>query len=748
MLSRKALIVLAAAPLAALGWFALQGSEAPDGPLLSGGTSATEAADVGEPDLQELGLDETRVAAGGVPRPEASDAPAVPAAHDGLLTGVVLSATSGAPLAGARVVVTRRVHAEFRIPDMNEREAREEVTEGTTDGTGRFELPVPTAVPLDLEARAAGHALARRSHVFAGEDLVLQLAEAAILEGTLTRATDGAPVEGALILGRDDRRLELCRARTGLAGEFLFEDLPPGLVTLQITPEDAAVPPDQRVELRSGVRTRVDLALDPGVRIHGVVTDASGSPIPGAEVGLGGSFKRSGTTNLEGEYELVGVGGVRRRDLTDLRARAEGYGGERAKLPFSELSADTRVDFVLRAGRVATGRVVDPEGAPLEGVYVAGSGSKKAEGVFRTDWVSAVTGADGRFTLTSLHPLVDHQLFLKQDGRGTRVYDFPLNEAELEQIDLGDLVLHPGGRIEGTLTTASGVPIPEHSVKLRGSNGDLGRFRPDGEGIPNTWVTNVRESRTDADGRFHFDDVPGGTMKVTAAVRGQPSANDEQTVELAEGQRVDGVTLRLELGTPITGVVLTPDRSPATGVFVQVAGGPDAPRIRARSGADGRFELLGVTEAMGEVELFTIVASYNWYHPDARLGASPTARARVGDSDVELVLQELVSLTGRVEDPAGAPVAGAQVLAYRAGAPQLKDNALMAARTDEAGTFRLDLPEQGEVDLVAKFPIPPGAPAPEPEPGSEAAPAPAVLEPAVLEFVSSDAEGVVLRFER
>ena len=56
----------------------------------------------------------------------------------------------------------------------------------------------------------------------------------------------------------------------------------------------------------------------------------------------------------------------------------------------------------------------------------------------------------------------------------------------------------------------------------------------------------------------------------------------------------------------------------------------------------------------------------------------------------------------------------------------------------------------GEVDLVAKFPIPPGAPAPEPEPepGSEAAPAPAVLEPAVLEFVSSDAEGVVLRFER
>jgi protocatechuate 3,4-dioxygenase beta subunit len=487
----------------------------------------------------------------------------------------------------------------------------------------------------------------------------------------------------------------------------------------------------------------VDLALDPGVRIHGFVKDPSGSPIPGAEVGLGGSFKRSATTNLEGEYELVGVGGVRRRDLSDLRARAEGYGGERAKLPFAELVADTRVDFVLRAGRVATGRVVDPEGTPLEGVYVAGSGTTKAEGVSRTDWVSVLTGADGRFALTSLHPLVDHQLFLKKGGHGTRIYDFPADEADRERVDVGDLVLHPGGRIEGTLTTASGVPIPEHSVKLRGANDDLGRFRPDGEGIPNTWVTTVRESRTDADGRFHFDDVPGGTMRVTAAVQGQPSANDERTVELAEGQQVDGVTLRLELGTPITGVVLTPDRSPATGVFVQVAGGPDTPRIRARSGAGGRFELLGVTEATGEVELFTIVASYNWYHPDARLGASPTARARAGDSDVELVLQELVSLSGRVEDAEGAPVVGAQVLAYRSGAPQRKDNALMAARTDEAGAFRLDLPEQGEVDLVAKSPIPPGAPAAEPGSGSEAAP-----EPAVLEFVASDAEGVVLRFER
>ncbi len=71
----------------------------------------------------------------------------------------------------------------------------------------------------------------------------------------------------------------------------------------------------------------------------------------------------------------------------------------------------------------------------------------------------------------------------------------------------------------------------------------------------------------------------------------------------------------------------------------------------------------------------------------------------------------------------------------------------MAARTDEAGAFRLDLPEQGEVDLVAKLPTPPDAPAATPESTVEDI-VEGTPEPATLEFVASDAEGVVLRFER
>ena len=273
---------------------------------------------------------------------------------------------------------------------MSEREARGAITEVVTDDAGRFEIAVPTALPLDLEVRAAGHASNQRPYVFAGEDLVLWLVAAASLEGTLTRATDSAPVENALIVGQDDRRVEVCRAR-GARRRLPLRGPP-------VRTDHAA---DHAWGRRRaavsqgrgrGGHARGWIVLDPGVRIHGVVTDPNGRPIAGAEVGLGGSFKRSTTTDVEGVRDARG----RRRaapDLTDLRARAEGTGATREA---ALRRADRGHARGLRPppGPGRTGRVLDPKGTPLEGVYVGASGTKKAEGVSKTDWVSTTTDAE------------------------------------------------------------------------------------------------------------------------------------------------------------------------------------------------------------------------------------------------------------------------------------------------------------------------------------------------------------------
>lgn len=658
---------------------------------------------------------------------DASEQQPTVADRSGLLRGRIVSDATGAPVAGATVVITRRALSEFRLPDTDERNAHHQVAQTVTDAEGRFEVAVPTAVPLDVAGSATGHATARRDHVFAGDDIELRLARAAILTGTLTLASDGSPVVGALVLGRDARQVEQCRAATDADGRFHFNDLQPGLLTVEITPRDAAVPPSKRVELRAGERRRLDLALAAGVRIHGVVSDVHGQPIAGAEVGLGASFQRAVRTDVQGHYEVAGIGGASRRDLGDLRARANGFGGERKNLA-AQPPESTRIDFVLQRARIATGRVVDAEGEPIAGVYVAGVGSKTVAEESRSDWESTTTAPDGRFELANLHAQIDHQLFLRKDGYGTRVYDFPADEDQHRRIDYGDLVLHPAGRIEGVLTSQTGEPIPDHLVKLRGANADLGRFRPGAAALQKTWVTAVRHSRTDTHGRFHFADLPGGRLKVTAAVRGRPGANAEQSVDLPEGGEATDIALSLDLGTPITGVVRTPDGAPAIGVFVQVAGGPNRPRIRARSGAGGRFELLGVSEDMGVVELFTIVGSYNWYNADAQLGASRPTFARGGDSDVVLELRRLSTLTGVAVNAGGKPLADIQVLAYRNGAARGKATVLDKATTDAKGAFRLDLPEGCIVDLV---PTILGKDKQSPLPATER--------------IASDAKGVVLR---
>ena len=727
----------AVALLAAFIWIVMGRPGALSPGLTPAQQDPTELSASDDKEVKDLALGELASGERIEVAPTAKESQTLAAERDAVLRGRVVSDALGSPLPGATVTITRRKHSEFYIPDTEERNARQPVMTIVTDDEGYFEAAVPMAVPLDVEASASEHATARRDHLFAGDDVELRLMAAAILEGVLTLASDGSAVEGALVLGKDSRRVEQCRAHTDIDGHFLFKDLQPGLFIVQITPREAAPPPSKTIELRAGERVWLGLGLEAGVRVHGVVSDPQGGPIAGAEVGLGASFKRSVFTDVHGMYEMFGLGGTKRRDLGDPRVRADGYGNERKTLGGSELVQDTKLDFVLHPARYATGRVIDTDGAPLEGVYVAGVGSKKVEGVFRSDWDPTVTDADGRFELASLHLWIDHQLFLRKEGYGSLVYDFPADEGERERIDYGDLVMHPGGRIEGILRAQTGTPLPDHLIKLRGTNEDLGRFRPETEPLKGTWVTAVRNSRTDTQGRFHFTDLPEGEFKVTAAVPGRPGVNDEETVELPARGQVEGIELTLDLGEPITGVVLTPDGLPAIAVFVRVAGGKDQPRISTSSGAGGRFELLGVTEDMGVVELFTIMASYNYGNPEARLGASRTVSARAGDTDVLLELRKLVSMSGRVEYAQGQPMEGVQVLAYLNGSAHVRSAVLTRDTSDEQGAFSLELPDDSLVDLVADPPkVDKDAEA------SEEAPP----KPAELKSLASDAQGVLLRF--
>ncbi len=100
--------------------------------------------------------------------------------------------------------------------------------------------------------------------------------------------------------------------------------------------------------------------------LYGVVRDADGEVVPGAEVmRQGGS--RYDETNEQGRYEL---GSLPAAELV-LTVRAPGYRLAEVTVPDGVNDGRERVDVTLEDGARPGGVVVDPEGRPVRGAEVA-----------------------------------------------------------------------------------------------------------------------------------------------------------------------------------------------------------------------------------------------------------------------------------------------------------------------------------------------------------------------------------------
>lgn len=625
------------------------------------------------------------------PRPSV-DAAAAPTSA---ITGIVLDDATSAPIQGARVVASFRLHAEFTNLDLAASRRERDVGETTTDGNGRFSLRVASDRPLALRVESRGYATARENHVFGGDALEVRLIAGTVLEGRVTRAATGEPVPGVRLRAWErETRQELFRIETDAGGNYRVDDLIPGVVRFAVNPDTLAAPAWQTLELRPGQLLRHDVALDDGITIRGSVTDTvTGIPIADAEIGEGWTFRKSVRSDAEGRYALAGFGG---EGVYDVHVRARDYGGDQHEFDYEHMpSEDTELDFQLAPGLTATGVVVDPNGAPLAGVYVAGVASMFRDGEQQTDWESTETDAAGRFEVNSLDPELDHQLLLRMEDRGTRVYEFPTDESATDPLELGTFVLGPAATVRGRVVAQGGAPLPGFEVRLIGTNDDIGRLQSEGDGIQNSvWYTQSRESLTDRSGGFHFTDLAPGQYTIGSRV---PSRRNDTLIRVGvgEGQLVQGLEIALELGGTITGRVLTPEGEGLAGVRINarllyVGRGTIA---SATSGAEGAFTMRGITEP--EVELACFPWEYNGAGPEVRLASCAFTRVAAGSEGVLLRLRRETRMTGRVIDAAGRPEAGLYVAAF----PNGRQDQLTSDVTDADGRFELELPEDELVDL-------------------------------------------------
>lgn len=317
----------------------------------------------------------------------------------------------------------------------------------TSDDQGHFELR-GFGPGLNIGVEVLDDRFARQVlKIEPGKDkeIVLALAPAHWLEGTVTFEDTGKPAPGASltiqVLNREyDMRPEWYSAVTDSAGRYRLNTVQGKLYTIYTYPP-SGVPYlflSSKHTATDGVKQEINLALHRGIMVEGKVTESpSGRPVAGAKVeyrpGRRGnpyyredavarfvSFEPNVTSGPDGTFRIAVLPGkgnllvkgpttdYLHAEVTDRELESGPPGGERSR-PDGRVALDLKpdvrthaVDVTLRRGRTVVGTVVGPDGQLVaKGVVFSTMITNQASFEYSQN---TRTFHKGRFTLPGCDP--------------------------------------------------------------------------------------------------------------------------------------------------------------------------------------------------------------------------------------------------------------------------------------------------------------------------------------------------------
>ena len=452
--------------------------------------------------------------------------------------------------------------------------------------------------------------------------------------------------------------------------------------------------------LEPGRDRDLTLTLARGGIVAGQVVDGARAPVADAEVhallparffGLDGESAREGKSDAEGRFELAGVpaGSLR------VKASAKGYlPSAEERVEVVEGGAVRGVHLALDPGGSIAGRVLDPDGSPVEGVPVkvefdrAHMVGLEALAALRGAEGDGTSGPDGRFSIGGL-------------GRGPFVVsaehrraedDAPLRAlAEGVAPGTSDLVLSLGPPIgvAGRVLDEAGAPVTEFELF----------FRRQLEGGMGVLADSKEQTFESPEGRFFLAELAPGAWKVWVVGPTHVSREPVSFEVVGGAGELDLVAPR---GCTLRGVVVDPAGAPVATAEVGVGtgsidlaslseGGPEPPHDEAD--AEGLFELPSV--AAGSL---SVVARGKDWAASAPLSLELAPGEVRGD--LRLVLTLGGRLTGEVYGADGQPASG-RMVTVMGGFMESGGAGQRIATTDEAGAFVFEHLSPGTWQVVA-----------------------------------------------
>lgn len=493
--------------------------------------------------------------------------------------------------------------------------------------------------------------------------------------------------------------------KTDKAGAFRLEGLAGGPFAVRV--EARGFAPAFASDVPAGAA--LNLRMKPGVVVVGRVVDlATQKPVANASVtGLERDAARFGrdaahtaASAEDGTFRLSdcapGIVVVEAVAPAKARARLD-HVLARPTTPGEEPSPEANTLFLQPGGRIA-GRVLGGDGKPLADALVTVTGtSGSLFAMLREGRGTQASGADGKFDFDGLAAGNRYTVRAVKEGLAS-VEEGPITvDAGTDRGDL-ELKLEAGASLAFRLVNSQDAPVKDLDVRLQQQGGGKRRgLAFGGNGVDREKIV------PQGDGKFLVKALDTGTFDVTLQPLDFADVTKEG-IKLKSGETVDLGTLRVTECKSIAGHITDASGQPVAGATVSGLWfeGERGRTREARSGADGRFRLSGLSDQT----LRNLSVRASGYATANRDGATP------GDTAVDFVLEKTGTVIGRVQLHGGsAPIAfrvqalpeakerqerpGLRIMV---GGPQEQD----AIFTDPSGDFRLDGVEPGTVTVTAK----------------------------------------------
>ena len=470
------------------------------------------------------------------------------------LSGVVQDA-SGSPLEGVEILAFDQLRR-GREPDQN----IERVAKSGADGS--FRLAHLNLGYKRVVARKAGYETASDFSVQLRQDevpreLSFTLGAGEAIAGRLVdEAGNGVP--GVIMTAAPSQRapgapgISYPSVKSDETGAFRYDGLARGEYRLLFFKRGFAAI-DVMSSYRSGDENIVIRMRSNPVLRGRVVDAADGSPVTkfGLTLSRGGGDHAvfSGRRSMQrfehenGEFEF-------RTDIitgkVNLFASAPGFaGGKSATIDLADRSSHAAIDVEIGCGATLRGRVQDSSGVGIEGATVEllpqfGGGAPNPfvdlmQNRVRKPKQRATTDAEGLYVFEGvaqglLRVRAKHPEFASEESQEAR------EVGTSGEVQMPDLQLRRGGRVEGTVFAEDGQPAANSLVRLI-LKGRLG--------------TSGMSARSDAKGRFSISAVPAGVYFVQLVEReGKPAFDmfSNQGRAMPEIQVREGELSSLDLG--------------------------------------------------------------------------------------------------------------------------------------------------------------------------------------------------------